>query len=72
MSKIAATIRIVLDAEDFKTLVTGGTVSRLETDQRIQTDIILQDIGYVNMMESISVAMDNNFFEEKNKKNELE
>lgn len=58
-------IKIVLDSEDFKTLVTGGTVCRLKVDKGIETEIILQDIGFVDMMKSISVAMDDNFFETK-------
>ena len=43
-------MRIVLTAEDFKTLVSGGTVDK-DT-----VKIILQDIGWGVMLNSIQVA----------------
>lgn len=57
-------IKIVLDIEDFKTLVSGNKIARLKTDLEIETEIMLKDIGYDKMLEIIFHALS-----EMNKKN---
>lgn len=53
-------IRISLSNEDFKTLVSGGAVlqeARQKEGPPVEVSIILKDIGFVNMVDSIHEAM---------------
>jgi len=53
-------IKISLDLEDFETLVNGNKIARLKTDSGIETEIILQDIGYEQMIKIIQKAINKN------------
>lgn len=54
-------IKITLDAEDFQALISGGTVCTINTETKIEIEIILEDIGFVRMQSLVSIAMDENY-----------